>query len=137
MLTEDDVVDAVCGLLIEHSYVIVGRALATQHGEDIVAEKRSARLVIEAKGAGSSKEGTARFGQSFSSSQVFSHVAKAVLKALRVVATGDARAGIAFPDDAAHRREVAQVSAALHELGVAVFWVAKSGEVEVDAPWSL
>jgi hypothetical protein len=137
MLTEDDVVDAVCGLLTAHGYVIVRRALATQHGDDIVAEKDSARLVIEAKGAGSSKEGTARFGRSFSSGQVFSHVAKAVLKALRVVAAGGSRAGVAFPDDAVHRREVAQVSAALRELGVAVFWVAESGEIEVDTPWTL
>jgi len=137
MLTEDQVVDAVCQELAEHGYAIDSRALAVQHGYDIVASKGGRALIIEAKGAGSSKEGTARFGKTFDRGQVFDHVAKAVLKAMRVVAAEEARAGVAFPDDANHRREVEQVAPALARARIAVFWVSEQGGVRSDAPWPL
>jgi hypothetical protein len=133
-MTEDQVVDAVCRKLSEDGFVIVQRALATQHGVDIEALKDGVALLIEAKGAGSSKVGTPRYGQEFSSNQVFDHVAKAVLKAMRVVSSGRARAGIALPDNAAHRREVEQVAPALRHAGVTVFWADDEGGVRVDAP---
>lgn len=133
-LTEDQVVDAVCRKLSEDGFVIVQRALATQHGVDIEAQKDGQALMIEAKGAGSSKVGTARYGQEFNSNQVFDHVAKAVLKAMRVVSSGRARAGIALPDNAAHRREVEQVAAAVRLAGITVFWVRDDGEVRIDSP---
>jgi len=85
----------------------------------------------------SSKEGTARFGKTFDRGQVFDHVAKAVLKAMRVVAAEEARAGVAFPDDANHRREVEQVAPALARARIAVFWVSEQGGVRSDAPWPL
>lgn len=137
MLTEDAVVAAVCRNLEERGYEIETRALATEHGHDIVAIKEGQRLFVEAKGAGSSKEGTARYGSEFSRNQVFDHVAKAVLKAMRVVAAGDGRAGIALPDNAYHRREIDQIRAALHAAGVAVFLVSDADEVRLDSPWSL
>jgi Holliday junction resolvase-like predicted endonuclease len=134
ILTEDQVVDAVCRTLESDGYAIAQRALATQHGYDIVARKNGVELIIEAKGAGSSKAGTARYGLEFSSNQVFDHVAKAVLKALRVASSGEARAGIALPDNANHRREVDQVAPALRRAGIAVFWVGDGGNVRIDAP---
>ncbi|MCZ7537832.1 MAG: hypothetical protein M5T61_19180 [Acidimicrobiia bacterium] len=106
-----------------------------QRGDDLVAERDGERLVIEAKGAGSSKVGTARYGKSFNKGQVFDHVGKAVLKAMRVVSAGEHRAGIALPGDAAHRAEVAKVRVALDRVGVAVFWVDESRTVTVDSPW--
>jgi hypothetical protein len=133
-LTEDEVVDAVCRTLASDGYVIEQRALSTQHGYDIVARRGGVALIIEAKGAGSSKAGTARYGREFTANQVFDHVAKAVLKALRVVSADEARAGIALPDNASHRREVAQVMPALTEARVIVFWVDDNGGVRVDAP---
>jgi Holliday junction resolvase-like predicted endonuclease len=137
MLTEENVVDAVCRDLEGRGYTIITRATVTQHGHDIVASKDGANLIIEAKGAGSSKMGTARYGSAFTSNQVFDHVAKAVLKAMRVVAGGEDRGGVALPDDASHRREVDQVIHALHAAGIAVFWVAEDGKVRVDSPWPL
>lgn len=137
MLTEDAVVDAVCRSLEAHGYRVVSRALATEHGHDIVVEKNGEQLFVEAKGAGSSKPGTARYGREFTRNQVFDHVAKAVLKALRVISAGDGRAGIALPDNANHRREIDQIRRALHAAGVAAFLVSDSGEVRVDSPWSL
>ena len=137
VLTEDRVVEAVCQKLVQEGFAIVQRASAIQHGYDIVARKGSVKVVIEAKGAGSSKAGTARFGKEFNSSQVFDHVAKAVLKAMRIVAAGNARAGVALPDNTSHRREVEQVAPALHQAGVGVFWVNEQDGVRVDAPWEL
>lgn len=131
VLTEDQVVDAVCRHLVDEGYAIEQRALATQHGFDIVATKDGARLVVEAKGAGSSKAGTARYGAEFNGNQVFDHVAKAVLKALRVVSLGSDEAGIALPDNERHRREVEQVTTALRRVGVTVFWVDEQGRVRV------
>lgn len=132
-LTEDQVVDAVCGRLVADGYEIAQRAASTEHGFDIVARRDGRDLIIEAKGAGSSKVGTARYGKEFTANQVFDHVGKAVLKALRVVTSGDADADIALPDNANHRREVEQVAAALQKVGVSVFWVDDAGNVRVDA----
>jgi Holliday junction resolvase-like predicted endonuclease len=50
ILTEDQVVDAVCRKLASDGYSIAQRALATQHGYDIVARKDGIDLIIEAKG---------------------------------------------------------------------------------------
>jgi hypothetical protein len=137
VLTEDRVITAVCEELERRGYEIVRAAAATERGDDIVASRRNERLVIEAKGAGSSKAGTARYGKEFSSGQVFDHVAKAVLKALRVAAAGNDRAGIALPDNETHRSEVERISPVLTEVGIAVFWVADEAAVSIDAPWPL
>ena len=98
MLTEDDIIDAVRDHLIRHGWNIVARATATQRGYDLVAERGGRRLIVEAKGEGSSKESSARYGQSFNKGQVFDHVAKAILKALRVAVSGANGAAIAVPD---------------------------------------
>lgn len=134
-LTEDQVIDAVSEYLESRSWRVITRATAIQRGDDLVVECNSERLIIEAKGAGSSKVGTARYGKTFNSGQVFDHVAKAVLKALRVVTVGEARAGIALPGDAAHRGEVARIRAALERLDIVVFWVDERGTVTVEAQW--
>jgi hypothetical protein len=85
------------GQLELEGWTILVHATAIQHGHDSVAERGSERLIIEAKGAGSSKEGTARFGKLFNSKHVFDPVAKAVLKALRVVADDGLCGAVAFP----------------------------------------
>jgi len=103
MITEDDVIDAISDHLVARGWRVLSRATAMQHGDDLVAEKDGQRLEIEAKGAGSSKPGTARYGQHFSKGQVFDHVAKAVFKALRVASAGTALAAIALPDNPDHR----------------------------------
>lgn len=102
----------------------------------LVAEKDGVRIEIEAKGAGSSKAGTARYGQHFDKGQVFDHVAKAVLKALRVASAGNALAAVALPDNPDHRAEVQRVAVALHRAGIGVFWVGESGSVVEQSPWA-
>lgn len=134
-LTEDQVIDAVSEYLATRSWRVITRATAIQRGDDLVVERDGERLIIEAKGAGSSKVETARYGKTFNKGQVFDHVAKAVLKALRVVTAGQARAGVALPGDAAHRAEVAKIRDALARLEVAVFWVDEQRNVTVECRW--
>jgi hypothetical protein len=131
-LTEDEVIDAVIGLLKREGWQIKSRATAQQRGYDIEAVQDTERLIVEAKGAGSSKSHTRRFGHQFSKNQVFDHVAKAILKALRVVAGGEGHATVAFPDNENHRAEVEKVRAPLMALGIEIFWVSTDGTASVE-----
>jgi hypothetical protein len=132
MLFEDDVVSAVVAHLRADGWTIESTALATQHGDDIVATRNGERLVVEAKGQGSSKVHTSRYGKPFNRGQASTHVGVAVLRSLRVVSEGTSTAAIALPDDEFHRREVDRVYPALSRLGVWVFWVAPDGAVSVQ-----
>lgn len=132
VLTEDEVIDAVIDFLKSEGWEIVSRCTAEMCGDDIVAARNGDQLVVEAKGAGSSKPHTNRYGLEFNKGQVFDHVAKAILKSLRVVGDGKARAAVAFPDNENHRKEVTQVRQALEKLGIAVFWVSSDRTVKVD-----
>ena len=71
MLTEDDVVEAVCGFLAGNGYRIVTRCNTTQRGEDIVAvsDATGVTLRIEAKGETSNLSSSSRYGKAFSSAQ--------------------------------------------------------------------
>jgi hypothetical protein len=132
ILTEDEVIDAVIRFLKDDGWAIVSRCRASERGEDIVASRNFQRLVVEAKGAGSSKPDTNRYGDEFNKGQVFDHVGKAVLESLRVVGRRDTSAAIALPDNDSHRAEIAQVEDALRKLGISVFWVSVDGVVRLD-----
>jgi hypothetical protein len=70
MLTEDVVIASVCDYMITDGWQIVSRAMPNQGGTDVVATRAGVRLEVEAKGAGSSKPHTARYGQLFDQAQV-------------------------------------------------------------------
>lgn len=144
MLTEDQVVDAVRAHLESSGYKILSSLRSTERGVDLVARSHSDppfELHVEAKGAGSSRLGSARFGLEFNSGQVFDHIAKAVLKALQAAnapgAQIERRGGIALPDNRLHRRHIEPVAHALRRAGIAVFWVDDQGIVSVDSDWPL
>lgn len=132
VLTEDDVIDGVRDDLLSRGWEVVSRATASQHGDDLVMRRHGSMIIVEAKGAGSSKPATARYGKPFNRGQVFDHVAKAILKALRVASADKTRAGVAFPDNPDHRREVDQVRPAVTSAGIIVFWVREDGHVGTD-----
>lgn len=121
LIYEDDVIESVCDLLRSHDYTIESTATVQQHGEDIIASSGEQRLIVEAKGEGSSKPHTKRYGNPFTKGQVFDHVAKAVLKALRIASSETARPAIAFPDNDHHRDEIDRVQPALRRAGIGVF----------------
>ena len=103
MLFEDTTIDCLINHLKEKNYQILSISDATQHGYDLVAEKDGRKLYIEAKGQTSSKPGTKRYGQEFTSSQKFDHVAKAVLKAMQTLnQESESESGIALPYEPGH-----------------------------------
>jgi hypothetical protein len=65
----------------------------------------------------------------FTTAQVRVHVGEAVLTALKVLATGTARAAVAFPDTPRHRAQAGPVESVLHRLGIEVYWVHEDGSV--------
>lgn len=137
MLLEDDVVDAVAGLLRQQGWTIESVAYAHQRGDDIVATKDGVRLLVEAKGEGSSKALSKRYGKPFTGNQVGSHVGVAVVRALRWASLGEARAALAFPDNPHHRRQVDPIAPALEQVGIGVFWVTAERYVQLASPWTL
>jgi hypothetical protein len=136
VLYEDHVVDAVCAHLEAEDWRIESRAHAHQHGDDIVAVRGDERLVVEAKGAGSSKAGTRRYGLAFNRGQVKSHVGVAVLRALGVASDRTALSAVAFPDDRDHRDVAGRIVPALADAQVGVFWVDPNHRVTAELPWS-
>jgi hypothetical protein len=129
ILSEDQVVEAVSHYLSERGYRELSRSLVTEQGVDLVMTKDGQELHIEAKGQGSSRSTSARYGKVFNSGQVMDHVAKAMLKALEVVATGKHRAGIALPADRLHISRVDRIRPVMDKLQIAIFFVDPSGNV--------
>ena len=129
MIYEDDVVAAVVAHLRADGWTVESTALATQHGDDIVAIKDGERIIVEAKGEGSSKSHTARFGSPFTKQQASKHIANAVLRAMRVSSAGSSIAAIALPAVELHKDEVALVTPALRRAGIRVYWVSRDGGV--------
>jgi hypothetical protein len=101
-----------------------------QQGIDICAERNGVTLAVEAKGGGSSKPGTAKYGEPFSTGQKRSHVAVAVLTALGVASVGKQQAAIAFPDDAGHMRLIKQIWPSLQKLNIGVYFVSPDKSVK-------
>ena len=94
-----------------------------QRGIDICAERGGVTLAVEAKGGGSSKPGTARYGKPFTTDQKGKHVAVAVLTALCVTSNGQHQAALAFPDDGEHLRLIEEIRPALQRLNIKVYFV--------------
>lgn len=128
-LYEDDVVRAVMGHLKLEGWTIDSFALSHQHGDDIVASRGDQRLIIEAKGDGSSKSTSSRFGKPFTRNQVKTHVSVAVVRAMRVTSAGEADAALALPASEFHRLEIGHIAPALRQLGIQVYWVGSDHSV--------
>ena len=131
-LYEDDVVRAVIDYLEFDGWTIESFALSHQHGDDIVASRGEERLIIEAKGDGSSKNTTARFGKPFTRNQVKTHVSVAVVRAMQVASMGVALPAVALPASEFHRIEVERIAPALRSIGIWVFWVSIDHSVELQ-----
>ena len=142
MLSENQVIEAVCSHLESHGYAITQRLTTKQHGHDIIAVRRGVspiELHIEAKGETSDRKGSARHGKAFNSAQVSDHVAAAFYCAAAMLQDGGKtlRVGVALPDTKLHRTHIVRVAAALGKLEIAVFWVGPSLEVTVETTWPI
>ena len=127
MLTENEIVDAVCKRLSEAGYRIDSRAATHQRGVDIVASRRRTKLFVEAKGDTTSRQ-SSRAGYPFDRKQCGTHVSVALFTAARLVQEGleageRRQVAIALPDNERHRGLVREIRWALVRLRVAVIWV--------------
>src|SRR5215469_14209085 len=101
-LTEDQVVQAVVSHLKKAEWQIKKTCTVEQRGTDILAERDGRSLVVEAKGGGSARKWTRRYGQPFTSAQKRHHVAMALLTAVKVVSKRGGHAAMALPGDEVH-----------------------------------
>jgi hypothetical protein len=139
MLTENEVIDAVCKFLTAKGFQIVQRRSTQETGDDLVAERtrpERLRISIEAKGETSAREKSARFGSGFNTAQISVHVAEAVYRALAVLSRNEGEhAGIALPVTLHHKRRIDSIRPLLKKLDVAIFWVNRDGDVTCDSAW--
>jgi hypothetical protein len=132
-LTENEVVEAVAEHLRKAGWEQLRTCNTMQRGIDICAERGGVSLAVEAKGGGSSKPGTAKYGQPFSTGQKRSHVAVALLTALAVASRGKQQAAMAFPGDTGHLELIKEIEPALQRLNIAVYFVAPDKSVRLGA----
>jgi hypothetical protein len=142
LLKESEVIKAVCQKLRTHGYKITQQLGTSEHGDDIIADKKAptpCQLYVEAKGETSSRRGSKRFGKQFNGSQIRSHISQALFKAAqalsRKAADKEIRAGIALPDNQGHRAVIKRIEPFLKQIEIAIFWVKENGEVEVMSGW--
>lgn len=137
MLTEYEVVKAVCGFLENNGFQVRQALCETERGVDILAMSPNGQrqVSIEAKGETSSKPSTNRYGKAFNGGQVLDHVSKALYCAARECSSS--LAGIALPKNELHVKCVNRILPALRTLQIEVFWVLPDGKVEPEQIWKL
>lgn len=139
LLTEGDVIHAVCIELTKYNYVIEQELTVKEHGDDIVAVKGAGKnkieLHIEAKGETSSDPNSTRYGKPFDNAQVRDHVGAALYKVAEILSRGEANTlvGIALPKSDLHKKTAMNIDHALKLLGVILFWVSNE-QVEIELP---
>ncbi len=132
MLTENDVIEAVCSYLIKNAYKINKKLSTRQRGVDIVATNPDGiPCYIEAKGATSSKPESSRYGQEFNSSQVKTHIGMALVAAFKSLNEyTEAESFIALPNNTAHKALVESMRKPIRNSGVKILLVSEEGLVQ-------
>src|SRR5438874_2060366 len=120
MLTESEVIKAVCVFLKESGFHVSRSLCETERGIDIqaLAPDGKTQVSIEAKGETSSKATTSRYGKPFNGGQVLDHVSKALYCAARDCSAS--LAAIAFPKNDAHVKCVRKILSSLKRLEIEV-----------------
>lgn len=144
LIYHQDVVDAICEYLEDHSFE-VEQALTSMHpGVDIIAardESEETKIYVEVKGETSSKESSSTLGKAFNNAQTKDHVADALYKAAKMLGdddlADDRRVAVALPKTELHHKFENPIDHAFRNLGVGVFWVDRERNVKLDAPWEL
>jgi len=113
MLTENDVIDAVCSMLKVQGYDIKQILKGNKPGDDIVAIKHgntTRHLFIEAKGETSGAKNSKNCGKLFESADIWIYTAEALYKAAEVLSReiGNHKmlAGVALPNNKTYRSAI-------------------------------
>jgi Holliday junction resolvase-like predicted endonuclease len=133
LLDENDVVDAVCAHLESQGYGLVQRCTTNDRGIDIIAKHpaHSGNLMVEAKGAKSSKPGSPRYGQNYRKPEVFDRVAKGFYTAASMHANrqnGD-QVALAYPDTDLFQEYLLPIKPVVKQLGIQIFMVREDRSV--------
>ena len=128
MLTENDIIEKTSEYLQKQNYTIIQSLNTEEKGIDIIAEKNDKKLYIEAKGETSSKRTSVRFGKAFSKNQVKTHVAVAILAAMKQKELDKScDVAIALPNNENHVELINSIKASLKKADIKVFIVDGSG----------
>jgi hypothetical protein len=132
VLTENEVVEAVCLYLIGSDYEIHQKLTTTQTGVDIVATNAlGTKCYVEAKGATSSKRESSKFGKEFNKSQVKVHIGVALVAAFKVISENPtSESMIALPNNINHKSLIENIRQPIKRSGIGVLLVSDSGLVE-------
>ncbi len=133
-MNEDQIVEAVCAYLARTGCNVTSRCSTRERGIDIAGEHQGRKLYIEAKGGTSSREGSNRFGNPYTQSQVFDRVAKGFYTAacLRSKHGEESVVGLAFPETPTFRRYVRDVAVAAARLHLTFYWIQPDNTVKEE-----
>lgn len=140
-LNENEVVDAVADFVTASGWLVKQKRHGHQRGVDVIARRADGwGLHVEAKGATSSRVGSAKYGQPMGSAEVRINIAEAYYTATAAVSAAAAEpvlSAMALYEDERHRGFVKPLLPALGQLGIGIFWVSGPGRVSLEAPWAL
>jgi hypothetical protein len=134
--TENEVIDAAILKLESIGFNIESKCNTKQHGTDIVAVRNGVRLLIEAKGATSSMEGSKRSGKPFTRNQVHTHISVAIYKVMSLMSENKNHndltlVGICLPFEKNHIEFINNIKYSLDKLNIIILWV-KENDVLIE-----
>lgn len=132
ILSNPEVVKHTCTHLEDSGWDIHSTDTASSKGDDIIANKKSVILHVEALGEGETiaRPGAEPFGQRFDKRQVEERIAAALYRALCISTGGGQMAALALADTSMHRMRINDLP---ERLGVVYFWISREdGKVRAD-----
>lgn len=125
--TEDEVVLMVMEWLKENGWKIISYCLGHERGYDIVAQKETKKIIIEAKGARANINSPIKKRIHFDSGQLKDHLGKAIVKSLETKAENkDSIIAIAHPDEPYVRKVCEKTLNQLLEIDIITIWANKN-----------
>ncbi len=132
-ITEDETVTILIDYLKQCGWIIDSFCLGQTHGNDIVASKSNAILIVEAKGARAGDNSPTKKRDHFDSGQIKTHFGKALVKVLdEIHLNPQNNFAIAHPDDNDIRKTIGHLTPFLKTLGIKHFWVSADGTVSEE-----
>lgn len=133
LLTEDQVIVSLITYLELDDWKIISYCMGHDRGYDIVAEKDSQRMYVEAKGAKGNDKAHNTVRRKFDSGQIKDHLGKALIKSFETQNKfPNAIVAIAHPDDAYIRSIIGDVIKNINSAGIKHFWVDLAGNVKME-----
>lgn len=135
MLDENEVINYLSKHLEQNGYKILQKLNTTQQGIDLIAICYSSnkKLLIEAKGGTSSRQGSNRYGKPYTQTQVFDRVSKGFFTAAQLLSSHEkldsVNVGLALPDERYFLKYLQEIKPILSQLGILVFIVKNNGSV--------